>query len=164
MEVARRGEVIAIEVGDGHVEHHAGIGEDAAGAAMGQEEGDAGFGSGGGLDGFCGVDAGLCQTVHGNATHFVVAIARDEADTAAEYGEVVGKDGGRTAEGHLEIRGEDLAVERDGGVETVEDEVEVDLSGDRDVKLGNAISGSGSDSVLLPFISVECHDGFASWA
>src|ERR1700683_3630465 len=30
--------------------------------------------------------------------------------------------------------------------------------------LDTQFPGSGSDSVLLPFISVECHGGFASWA
>ncbi len=46
MEMARGAEVGQIEVGDGHLRHDAGVGEDVSFPAMGEEDGHAGAGAG----------------------------------------------------------------------------------------------------------------------
>ena len=151
MEVAGRGEVGEVEVGDGHLRHDAGVGEDVTAAAVRQEDGYAG------ADGWMardvgGVEAGCGEVREGDVAHVVGAELRGEADAGAEEREVVGEDGGRAAEGHGEGGGQELALGGQVFGEAVEDEVEVGFAGDGDVEVGGLRAQGGRCSRGAPIV------------
>ncbi len=133
MEVAGGGEEGEVEVGDGHLGHDAGIGEDVAAVAVGEENGDAcaGIDFAGDVGG---VDAGLREACDGDVAHLIAADLRGEADAGAEDGEIVGEDGGGAAESEGESGAQQLAVGGHLLGEAIEDEIEVGLAGDGDVE------------------------------
>ena len=133
MEVAGGGEVGDVEVGDGHLGHDAGVGEDMAAGAVGEENGDAGAGAGFARE-VRGVDAGLGEAGDGDVAHLVSADLRGEADAGAEGGEIVGQDRGRAAEGEVEGGAEELALGGHLFGQAVEDEIEIGFAGDGDVE------------------------------
>jgi len=133
VEVAGGGEVGEIEVGDGHLGHDAGVGEDVALVAVGKKDGDAGAGVefAGNVRG---VEASFGEAGAGDVAHLVGSYLRGEADAGAEEGEIMGENGGGSAEGEIEGGAEEFALGGHGVRKAVEDEIEVGFAGDGDVE------------------------------
>lgn len=133
MEVACRGEIGDVEIGNGHLCHDTGVRKDVALAAMGKKEGDAGAGAGPARD-VCDIKSGFSQASDGDFPHLVGSNLRGESDACAEEREVVGEYGGGAAEGEIEGGPEEFALGGHGGRETIEDEIEIGFPGDGDVE------------------------------
>jgi len=142
VEVARGSEVRQIEIGDGHLRHDAGVGEDVTLGAVGEQDGYA-CGCAGFVGDMRSVEAGFGEPGGGDVTHFVGADLGGEADAGAEEGEIMGQDGGGPAEGEVETGAEQLAIGGHGCRQAIENEVEVGLAGDGDVERFGRQAGIG---------------------
>src|SRR5579863_2593848 len=137
MEVARVGEVVEVEIIPAEFGDSAGISENVAPAGAGQDHGESGLGCVANHAHMRDIDPGLAQAVESDVAEIVIADARLEADAAAEGSQVVSHDGGRGAKREGHAVGEQFALGSKLVGETVEDQVEVEFSGDGDVETGH---------------------------
>ena len=107
-----------------------------------EQKGDAGLAAASRADCTREVDLAFGQALHGDAPHLIAAGAGDEAGPHAEQRDIMSEDRRGAAERQLEVAGEHLAIERDGFRKSVEDEVEVDFSGDGEVEVRHAVCAS----------------------
>ena len=93
MEVTGRGEIAGVDRGDCHGRHDSWVGEDVTNATVRQKDCYAGADvpPGGRV---LQVDAAFAEPVDGDLAHLVLASLCDEADAAAENGQVVREDRG----------------------------------------------------------------------
>src|SRR5579863_233533 len=140
MKMSRVGEVIEVEILPGEFGDRSHVGECVAPAIVLKIDGKAGScGTGNGADAR-GIHGTLLKTLQGELAEWVIAHARLKTDAASERSQVVGHDRGGAADGQHHAIGEKLALGNKLLGKAVEDEIEVEFTGNRDIETGH---GSG---------------------
>ena len=135
--MARVGEVVEVEIVPGSFRDRSRIGENVAPRSVMQDHGEARRDRARNRAHQRYVDAALLQAIECDLSERVVADAGLKSDAAAECGQVVSHDRGGGAEREHHAVGEQFAFRRKLFGQAVEDEVEIQFAGDRDVETGH---------------------------
>src|SRR4029079_2752671 len=134
MKMTRIGKVVEVEIAQGEFGDGSRVRQDVAPARARQNDRDPGGGWTMGAAHFGNVHAALGQALKRNFPQRVVANQRLEPDLASQSRQVVGRDGGRTAQGKHHAVSQQFTLRRKLVRQAIKDEVEVQFSGDGDVK------------------------------
>src|ERR1017187_9623133 len=134
MKVSRVDQILQVEIIPVQFGNRARISEDIAPAVVLQDDGQSGLGRTGNLPQARDIHATFDQARQRHGSQLIVADARLEAHAAAQRGEVVNKNAGRGAECEHHVVGQQFALGRKLLGKSVKNEIEVQLSGNRNIK------------------------------
>src|SRR6185437_921679 len=134
MKMARRRKKLYVETLDSERCDSSRIGENAAASFVRQQDGDTRCRPVASLDNMADINALGIKIPQGNLPKTISANLSGECDAETERGQIVGKDRRRTAQGHLESGCEQLPFGGKIVRQSVEDQVEVQLSCNRHIK------------------------------
>jgi len=134
MKVASRGQILKVEILKTQLGDGAGIREDMALSAVGQNERHAGLGS---MRDVRQVDAAFPQAVHSESSEGIAADLGDEPHAAAQRGKIMRQNRRGTAERDGEAAGQQFALHGHLLGKTVQDQVKIDLPSDCNIEFGH---------------------------
>ena len=140
MEVARVRKVVEVEIFQRKFSDRPGVGQHVPPAGALQNDSEPGRGLALNPPDPRDIDSALRQAIERNLAERVFADQRLKPHPASQRRQIVGHDGGRTAERKQHAVGQQLPLRRKFVWQAVEDQVEVQFSGDGNVKTGH-VSG-----------------------
>src|SRR5712692_3397414 len=142
MEVPRIGEVGKIQISKAQFAGGAQIGDHVAPGLALQDDSQAGFGCARSATYFGDIGAGGCEAIQGNLPEWVVADARDVPYAASEGGKIVRDNSRGAAQGKHHALGQQFALGWNLVRQAVEDQVELELTSEGDVKARHVVRPS----------------------